>query len=70
MIFAVLSALLSFSAVAFAGGGMDPNGCPAVRAGACGAAGVQIDPEGRPHAAGTSTGDQGSMIDPDGKPSR
>ncbi len=64
---AVLSALLSLGAVAFGGGGMDPNGCPVTHPGACSAAGITIDPNGQPHAAST---DQGSMIDPDGKPSR
>lgn len=68
---AVLSALLSFGAVAFAGGGMDPNGCPATHSGACNAAGIRIDPNGQPQAAAAgASSDQGSMIDPDGKPSR
>jgi len=71
MIFAVLSALLSFGAVAFAGGGMDPNGCRGTQTGACKASGIRIDPNGQPQAAATSAStDQGSMIDPDGKPSR
>jgi hypothetical protein len=66
---AVLSGLLSFGAVAFAGGGMDPNGCPTVHAGACSASGIRIDPNGQPQAAATgASSDQGSMIDPDGKP--
>ena len=67
---AVLSALLTFGPVGFAGGAMDPNGCPAARSGGCAAAGVQIDPEGRTRAAATASADQGSMIDPDGKPVR
>jgi hypothetical protein len=66
---AVLSALLAFGAIAFAGGGMDPNGCPGVRSSACSASGIRIDPNGRPQAAATTaSSDQGSMIDPDGKP--
>jgi hypothetical protein len=71
MFVALLSALLSFGAVAFGGGGMDPNGCPGAHSGACSAAGDKgwgMDPNGSPsHAAST---DQGSMIDPDGKPRR
>jgi hypothetical protein len=70
MVIFMLSALLSFSAVAFAGGGMDPNGCPAVHAGACSAAGIRIDPNGQPRPTAAASTDQGSMIDPDGKPSR
>jgi len=68
MVIIVLSALLSFGVVAFAGVQIDPDGRPHAAGTSTGDKGWGLDPNGSPSRAAAT--DQGSMIDPDGKPSR